>query len=113
VDISHLVLKAQENIKNNPSLKQKRELADYLHGFIPRLAAFLVGAYVPLEQRLKRLEICATCELLSFNGNRLMCSVCSCHLGGSTAIMSLVSFEETKFYGCGDPSGSRWKKNNC
>lgn len=76
------------------------------------IRAIVTGDGVSAERRQKRVEVCAGCELVKLEGDGILrCGICNCKLQGTTALINLARYEETEFYGCKYPGGSRWRAN--
>jgi len=72
--------------------------------------ALLVGKDVSADQIKKRLEICATCDLVNVSAEgSMLCGICGCKLR-EQGLHNLARYEETPEYGCKHPNGSRWKE---
>lgn len=72
--------------------------------------ALLTGQDVPKDHLVKRLEICAQCDLMRLIDDMMTCGICGCKLK-EKGLQNLARYEETKEYGCKHPDGSQWEKN--
>ena len=105
-----MLIQAEKNLKTNPGLKKYVSISDYVKAVGP-VALSLTKESISEERIKKRLEICASCPLLTIIKDQTSCGVCGCVLKPSNkSIINLVSREETDYYGCKHPDGSRWRK---
>lgn len=92
------------NVKNKPDLSFRNLFSVCL--------ALFVGKGISRQRKKKRLELCSQCDLLTFDHfGRPRCGICGCKLKGDNALVDLLRYEETEWYGCKHPDGSVWKKN--
>jgi hypothetical protein len=79
---------------------------------ITAASALLTGTVISPERVKKRIEVCATCDKVRRDGDKMWCGVCGCALKGDKSLINLARYEETPAYGCKHPAGSRWKEND-